>query len=146
MTQEKDDPWRIKNQVRALLMAGYSVDQIAEALGFSSVDDVRAISDELFADEGLESIEDKRSLDNQRLEELMAQFWYKATGKVEVPFDEQLRAAKIFLRLMAQRARLMGLNKDPRVEALKEKNEKYTVIWDVFEPLKKDMKKKNRTD
>jgi hypothetical protein len=143
MPKEPDEQKDIKEKVRALILAGYHVDQISEALGFSSVEEVRTILDELFADEDLETLDDKRSLDNQRLEEMMAQFWYRASRKVEVSFDEQYRAATIYLRLMRQRARLLGLDKkNPKGQAQKDKYEKYTVTWNAFEPLKKDAKNK----
>ena len=142
MPKKPDEQKVVKEKVRALIMAGYSADKISETLGFSNVTEVRAILDEMFTDEGLESVDDKRRLDNQRLEEMMAQFWYRATGKVEVPFDEQISTAKICLRIMRQKAKLLGLNKDPRIEAQNEKNKKYTVIWDTYDPLKKDARKK----
>lgn len=128
MPKKPDEQKVVKEKVRALIMAGYSAEKITEALGFSNVTEVRAILDEMFTDEGLESVDDKRRLDNQRLEEMMAQFWYRATGKVEVPFDEQISTAKICLRIMRQKAKLLGLNKNPRIEAQNEKNKKYTVI------------------
>ncbi|MEW9521787.1 hypothetical protein [Streptomyces tubercidicus] len=110
-----------------LRRAGHDFDHIVKVLGYSSrgvasKDFVRAIQER--RDEQAAEVSAYRQQENERLDELLAAVWDKATQPSPV-FDKErnlvgeeidLRAVETVLKLMDRRAKLNGLDSPVRTE------------------------------
>lgn len=138
MPEKKKRLTKTESRVRAikalqLKMAGYSYQHIADQLGFANKSGaLKAVKRILDGYENELSVQ-YRAMENQRLEELQAVWWTKALypGHGFDQHGEQLDATKAVLAIMKQRADLLGLNIDPRIEVKERQEERYNIIWDV---------------
>ncbi|WP_432559264.1 hypothetical protein [Granulicoccus sp. GXG6511] len=89
-----------------LRMAGKTYQQIADLLGYANKGTVHRILTNALTEHEVDSIDELRFLEAQRLDAVQAAYWDQA-------MKGDYKAARIVLRIMDQRARLLGLYPAP---------------------------------
>ncbi len=113
-----------------LYMAGDAFEAIARELGF---DDLETLKNGIFQllEEIPETREDTIRLEKARLEEMQKYIWPFALDPDD--WERKLKAIDIVLKIMKQRAKLLGLNKYPGLELDNQMKNRVTFTWDFFE-------------
>ena len=117
-------------QALKLYMAGYSFDAIACEMDFENVKDLKNSIFQLL-EKNPETHEFSIKLEAARLEKLQEHIWPFTFDSTDP--KRQLSAISSVLKIMAQRAKLLGLNKNPALDLKQELKNRVTVIWDPFE-------------
>lgn len=91
-----------------LRMAGLSLDQIAERMGIEDLA-VEALIDSHLAETRNPLVEERRELENMRLDRAQAAIW-PSVLRGELP------AVRVFLQISARRATMNGIDKPKRLE------------------------------
>lgn len=110
---------RTDSQAFALRVAGATLSDIAQALGYRSVSGVDAAINRHLGETATD-VEEVRRMENARLDAMQAAIWPRAIGRrggggvMEVPAD--LEAIGKVLQIMAHRARINGLHREPMAD------------------------------
>lgn len=112
-----------RNKVWQFRIAGLSSRKIAAQVGVSHttvLEDIAAVQDELHR-QTLQTAEEYRALELERLDALQVPMWQLAMGRAEVPASNgrpkqeaippNIEAARAVLRISDQRAKLLGIYK-----------------------------------
>ncbi|WP_138996811.1 hypothetical protein [Rhodococcus zopfii] len=89
-------------------LQGQTWQEIADAEGYADRSGARRAVERLLDRTGAELVEEYREVENARLDALQAAHWSAAIGG-------DIKSAELVLKVSAQRARLLGLNRPERV-------------------------------
>jgi hypothetical protein len=101
-----------KKQLRALelLRAGCTYDEIAHDLGYANRGSAWHLLRGAMDKQVLESVDEYRQLEMDRLDALQARYW-------DAALDGDRQAAALVLRVIDRRCRLLGLDREPKTGA-----------------------------
>lgn len=122
--QEETETAELRKRVWQMTIAGATVRDIAERLniGRSSVSNYRRAELELVQEETFQLATEWRDVQLERLDALMLTHWSSATRQHKVidqngevvflPSKDGVKSAELVLKIMQQRSRLLGLEKE----------------------------------
>ena len=114
-------------------MAGYTYQEISDQLKYGGAGNARNGVDRLLKKYETDLAKEYRLFHAKRLDELLTVWWPKALypNNSYEAHKEQLDATKAVLSIMKQKAELLGLNVDQKLQAKRDEEEQYEVLWDL---------------